>query len=74
MRREVVALELLITSEQKAEPCELQGRRARACFLTVSFELQNLHEAQKIEIEKYSSYNKVMGTEVVALELLITFE
>ena len=35
---------------------------------------QRFTKGKKIEIEKYCSYNEVMGTKVVALELFINFE
>ena len=47
MGTELVALELLITFEQKAEPCKLQGSGARRCFLTGNREFPTFHKRPK---------------------------
>ena len=74
MGTKLVAIELLITIEQKAEPCKLHRKGARRCFLPGSREFPIFAKTKKSEIEKYWSYNKVMRTKLLALELLITFE
>ena len=47
METKLVAVELLITFEQKAEPCKLQGSGTRRCFLTGSREFPTFRKDQK---------------------------
>ena len=57
-----------------SNPVSCKGVELDDVFFIVGREFLTFSKTRKIEIEKYWSYNIVVGTKLVALELLITIQ